>query len=91
MSGKIQKKNYTSLEYLELIAHFRTYGNVKFEVMNDFKQVYQTWFPETFNRLELEYELNNGNRKLKTLQVNKNNMLVLKNKIENNKVKITEL
>lgn len=79
------------MTYIELIAHFRAFGNVKLEVMNDFKQVYQTWFPETFNRLESEYELNNGNRKLKILQVNKNNMLVLKNKIENNKVKITEL
>jgi len=44
-----------------------------------------------WNRFEQEYELMNGNQKIKGLRANKNVMLVLKKCIEENKVKIIKL
>ena len=56
------------MTYLELIAHFRAYGNVRFEMCNEFKRVYTIFDHRAFDRFELEYELNNGNSKLRTLR-----------------------
>lgn len=62
------------LTYLDLIEYFKAYGNVKFECFG------QKYTANTWNRLEQEYELNNG-AKIKTLQANKNIMLRLKKSI----------
>jgi len=73
------------LTYIELIAYFRAFGNVRFEC---FGQKYDSM---AWNRFEQEYELMNGNQKIKGLRANKNVMLVLKKCIEDNKCKIVEL
>jgi hypothetical protein len=69
------------LTYIDLINYFRNYGNVVFECYG------QKYTANTWNRLEQEYELNNG-AKIKTLLANKNIMLRLKKSIENNEVTI---
>ena len=77
------KQNKTPhLTYLDLIEYFKAYGDVRFECYG------QKYTANTWNRLEQEYELNNGNGKLKTLLANKNIMLRLKKSIENNEVTI---
>lgn len=75
------KQKTPHLTYLDLIEYFKAYGNVRFEC---YGQKYTT---NTWNRLEQEYELNNG-AKIKTLLANKNVMLRLKKSIENNEVTI---
>jgi hypothetical protein len=65
--------------YLELIKYFKDYGNVVFECFG------QTYSAKTWQRFEQEFELNNGNKNLITLQANKKIMLGLKKNIEENK------
>lgn len=75
------KQKTPHLTYLDLIEYFKAYGNVRFECYG------QKYTANTWNRLEQEYELNNG-AKIKTLLANKNIMLRLKKSIENNEVTI---
>jgi hypothetical protein len=65
--------------YLDLIKYFKAHGNVRFELFG------QKYSAKTWQRFEQEFELNNGNKNLITLQANKKIMLGLKKNIKENK------
>ena len=74
------------LTYLELIAYFRAYGNVRFEIIAS-KVVFNN---SSIDGFEYQYKHYNG-KVNRILRANKNIMLTLKKSIEENKVKIIKL
>jgi hypothetical protein len=74
------------MTYIELIAYFRAYGNVRFEIIAS-KVVFNN---SSIDGFEYQYNFYNGKANRIT-RANKNIMLTLKKSIEDNKVKIVEL